>query len=65
MLRFDLGWPKHLLGTQSPGWAFDVTAYQPLDLKNEHIACEVKKSVSEVHQLVALMAGLRPKSTGW
>jgi hypothetical protein len=54
-LHFDLGWPKHLLGTQSPGWAFDVTAYQPLDLKNEHIACEVKKSVSEVHQLVELM----------
>ena len=55
-LHFDLGWPKHLLGTQSPGWAFDVTAYQPPDLKNEHIACEVKKSVFEVDQLVALMA---------
>jgi hypothetical protein len=43
-------------GYQSPGWAFDVTAYQPPDLKNEHIACEVKKSVFEVDQLVALMA---------
>jgi hypothetical protein len=55
-LHFDLGWPKHRLGTQSPGWAFDVTAYQPPDLDSEHIACEVKKSPSELEQLVAFMA---------
>jgi len=54
-LHFDLGWPKHLLGTQSPGWAFDVTAYLPSDSTSEYIACEVKKSVSEVHQLVEFM----------
>jgi hypothetical protein len=54
-LHFDLGWPKHLLGTQSPDWAFDATAYQSSNLDNEHIACEVKKSDSELEQLVAFM----------
>jgi hypothetical protein len=62
-LHFDLGWPKHLLGTQSPGWAFDVTAYQPRDLKNEHIACEVKKSDSELERLVAFMTDLGRNQT--
>jgi hypothetical protein len=57
-LHFDLGWPRHLIGTQSPDWAFDVTAYQTSDLDNEHIACEVKKSDSESKQLVAFMTDL-------
>ncbi len=57
-LHFDFGWPKHLLGTQSPGWAFDVTAYRARDLENEYIACEVKKSDSELVRLVMFMKEL-------
>ncbi len=54
-LHFDFGWPKNLIGTQTPDWAFDVTAYQTHDAENEHIACEIKKSASELNQLVTLM----------
>jgi hypothetical protein len=54
-LHFDLGWPKHLLGTQSLDWAFDVIAYQSPDPGREHIACEVKKSDSELDRLVTFM----------
>jgi len=55
-LHFDLGWPKELLGTQSKDWAFDVTTYLSPDHENEYIACEVKKSVAEIDQLVELMS---------
>lgn len=54
-LHFDLGWPKELIGTQSLDWAFDVTAYLSIDSKIEFIACEVKKSVREMNQLVEHM----------
>ncbi len=54
-LHFDFGWPKHLLGTQSADWAFDVTAFLSAGNANEYIACEVKKTVSEVSQLIDLM----------
>jgi hypothetical protein len=54
-LHFDFQWPKQLLGTQSADWAFDVTAYLETDLINEQIACEVKKTGSELIQLVELM----------
>ncbi len=47
-LHFDLGWPKQLLGTQSVGFDFDVIAHADEEAANEHIACEIKKSVREV-----------------
>jgi hypothetical protein len=54
-LHFKWGWPKELIGTQSPKWEFDVTAYRAPDLSNEYVACEVKKTVAELDQLVELM----------
>lgn len=54
-LHFKWGWPKDLIGTQSQKWAFDVTAYRASDLSNEYVACEVKKTVVELDQLVELM----------
>jgi len=54
-LYHEWGWPRHLLGTQSPEWEFDVTAYLASDLNNEYVACEVKKTVAERDQLVELM----------
>ncbi len=54
-LHFKWGWPKELIGTQSPKWEFDVTAYLASDLSNEYVACEVKKTGSELNQLVELM----------
>lgn len=54
-LHFLWGWPSDLLGTQSPKWEFDVTAYLASDLNNEYVACEVKKTVAELEQLVELM----------
>ena len=47
-------WPRHLIGTQSVDWAFDLVATLPAG-QSEHIAGEVKKSVKEVEQLVELM----------
>ena len=54
-LHFKWGWPKELIGTQSRHWEFDVTAYATTDLKNEFLACEVKKTVAELDQMVELM----------
>jgi hypothetical protein len=54
-LHFKWGWPKELLGTQSRKWEFDVTAYRASDPNNEYVACEVKKTVAELGQLVELM----------
>ena len=47
-------WPKHLIGTQSADWAFDVVTVLP-DRQGESIAGEVKKTRREVDQLIALM----------
>lgn len=54
-LHFDRGWPKDLLGTESPKYEFDATAFRPSDSDNEYIACEVKKTVAELNQLTELM----------
>lgn len=54
-LHFELGWPRELIGTQSIDWAFDVTTYLETDHSGEYIACEVKKTESELRQLVHLM----------
>jgi hypothetical protein len=54
-LHFKWGWPKNLLGTQSKKWEFDVIAYRASDLSNEYVACEVKKTVAELDQMVELM----------
>lgn len=54
-LHFKWGWPKELIGTQSRKWEFDVTAYRSFDPDNEYVACEVKKTVAELDQMVALM----------
>ena len=53
-LHWDLGWPLHLIGTQSSDWAFDLVAFKP-DNSREQIAGEVKKSVEEIDELVAYM----------
>lgn len=54
-LHFDLGWPANLIGTQSRNWEFDVTAYRSCDPQNEYVACEVKKTVAELEQMIELM----------
>lgn len=54
-LHFDFGWPQELLGLQSAKWEFDAAAYLPGDLKNEYIACEVKKTAGELRTLIELM----------
>ena len=54
-LHFKWGWPKELIGTQSRMWEFDVTAYRASDFSNEYVACEVKKTVAELDQMVELM----------
>ncbi|CAG0954728.1 hypothetical protein GEOBC_00394 [Geobacteraceae bacterium] len=51
-LHLDYGWPTDCLGTQSEKWEFDLMAFKPLDLKNEHIAGEVKKSSKELDELL-------------
>lgn len=53
-LHFDFGWPKHLIGTQSFDWAFDLVAFSP-NSESEVIAGEVKKSKVEVDQLLTFM----------
>ena len=54
-LYHEWGWPRHLLGTQSRKWEFDVMAYRASDPNNEYVACEVKKTSAELDQLVELM----------
>ena len=51
-LRFDFGWPAEVLGMQSKDWAFDFAVYRSATDKNELIAGEVKKSKSEIDELV-------------
>lgn len=53
-LRFDFGWPAHLLGTQSPDWAFDLVGLSP-NADGERVLGEVKKSRKEVELLIELM----------
>lgn len=53
-LHFDYGWPAHLIATQSIDWAFDLVAFHP-ESEGELIACEVKKTATEVDQLISLM----------
>jgi hypothetical protein len=63
-LHFDYGWPKHLIGTQSSDWAFDLVAFAP-EQSTESIAGEVKKTAKEVQQLLDLMGtfGQHPTMT--
>lgn len=53
-LHFEFGWPAELLGTQSINYAFDLVAYLPAH-NTEYIACEVKKTASEVDRLITQM----------
>lgn len=53
-LHFDYGWPAHLIATQSIDWAFDLVAFHP-ESDRELIACEVKKTTTEVDQLISFM----------
>lgn len=53
-LHFDYGWPAHLIATQSIDWAFDLVAFHP-ESDGELIAGEVKKTTTEVDQLVSFM----------
>ncbi len=52
-LARDFNWPKHLLGTQPSGWAFDLAAHLPQDPARYRILGEVKKSASEFRRLVS------------
>lgn len=54
-LHLDYGWPVDCLGMQSADSAFDVMAFKPDDLKNEHIAGEVKDSAKQLDRLLAHM----------
>lgn len=51
-LRFDFGWPAEVLGMQSKDWTFDFAVYRSATNKNEWIAGEVKKSKTEIDELV-------------
>ena len=51
-LYLDYGWPLACLGMQSEGWAFDFVVFKPHDLKNEHIAGEVKKTEKELDTFI-------------
>lgn len=53
-LHWNYGWPANLIGTQSSDWAFDLVAFRP-NCETEHIAGEVKKTVSELDMLVGFM----------
>lgn len=52
-LARDFSWPKHLLGTQPRGWAFDLAAHSPRDPARYRILGEVKKSASEFRKLAS------------
>ena len=55
-LHLDHGWPQGLIGTQSQDYAFDAVAFLP-EAQAEHIACEVKKTTTEVEKLLQYMHG--------
>ena len=49
----------HLPGGRRGGaWAFDIATYWQLDSTNEFVACEVKKTASELEGLVRTMRQL-------
>ncbi len=50
-LHWKFGWPTSKLGTQPPGWAFDVAAYKSESDGETDILGEVKKSLRELDQL--------------
>jgi hypothetical protein len=50
-LHRDHRWPAVLLGTQSPGGAFDLIAQCPSDPARYRLLGEIKKSTREVDQL--------------
>ena len=52
-LARDFSWPKHLLGTQPSGWAFDLAAHSPHDPSRYRILGEVKKSAFEFWRLAS------------
>lgn len=56
-LHFDHRWPRHLLGAQSKGYAFDLAAHVD-PLGPMHIACEVKKTNAEIDTLIRHMCEL-------
>lgn len=50
----DFGWPSDLIGLESKGnWAFDLMAYG--DAGEARIACEIKKAVRELDEMLAAM----------
>lgn len=51
-LHYDLGWPEAQLGMQTADYAFDLAAYSSED-HEPVIACEVKKTRTEVDHLLA------------
>lgn len=53
-LHLDFGWPRELLGMQSRDYAFDILAWDAAAAR-EHIAGEVKKTETEVNQLISFM----------
>jgi hypothetical protein len=53
-LHRNFMWPKNQLGLQSKTWAFDLVAYSS-NLTREMVACEVKKSWSEIEKLILFM----------
>ncbi|MEH6575418.1 hypothetical protein [Pseudoalteromonas distincta] len=61
-LNKEYGWPIERLGMQSKNWAFDMVGYDS-DLEHEVLACEVKKQIKEVDDLLHYMhhySGLSP-----
>lgn len=52
-LHYDLGWPIDRLGMQTADYAFDVAAYSGGEVGDLVIACEVKKTRSEVDHLIS------------
>lgn len=54
ILHQQYGWPINRLGAQSITWAFDMVGYGK-NREDEVLACEVKKTVSEIDTLIKLM----------
>jgi hypothetical protein len=63
-LYHEYNWPKGHLGTQSPGWGFDVVAFQSEFDDGPYLLGEVKKTSAELEalrcDLLALSAGADP-----
>lgn len=57
-LHFNYRWPIHLIGAQSIDWAFDIVCYRESDFNSQYIACEVKKTSSELDRLIKIMHSL-------